>query len=170
MSYASYARFLKQQAYIDGCWCAADSGSTLDVTNPATGDLLGTVPDMGAAEADRAIAAAERSRRDWAARTAGDRARILRRLYDLMLANQDALAELLTREQGKPLAEARGEIAYAAAFLEWFAEEGKRAYGEVIPAHAGNRRIVCLKQPLGVVGAITPWNFPSAMIARKMGP
>ncbi|TWB45902.1 NAD-dependent succinate-semialdehyde dehydrogenase [Nitrospirillum pindoramense] len=165
-----YTHFLRQQAYIAGQWCDADSGRTLSVTDPATGQMLGTVPDMGAAETARAVAAADAARHAWAARTAGDRARVLRRLYDLMLAHQDALAELLTREQGKPLAEARGEIAYAAAFIEWFAEEGKRAYGEVIPPHAANRRIVCLKQPVGVVGAITPWNFPAAMITRKLGP
>ncbi|MBB6253063.1 NAD-dependent succinate-semialdehyde dehydrogenase [Nitrospirillum iridis] len=166
----AYDRFLKQQAYIAGRWCDADSGRVLSVTNPATGAVLGVVPDMGAAETTRAVAAAEEARHAWAARTANDRARVLRRLYDLMLVHQDALAELLTREQGKPLAEARGEIAYAAAFIEWFAEEGKRAYGDVIPSHAANRRIVCLKQPIGVVGAITPWNFPSAMITRKLGP
>ncbi|MEE3623521.1 NAD-dependent succinate-semialdehyde dehydrogenase [Nitrospirillum sp. BR 11752] len=165
-----YTHFLRQQAYIAGQWCDADSGRTLSVTDPATGQVLGTVPDMGAAETARAVAAADAARHAWAARTAGDRARVLRRLYDLMLAHQDALAELLTREQGKPLAEARGEIAYAAAFIEWFAEEGKRAYGEVIPPHAANRRVVCLKQPIGVVGAITPWNFPAAMITRKLGP
>ncbi|MDZ5649478.1 NAD-dependent succinate-semialdehyde dehydrogenase [Nitrospirillum sp. BR 11828] len=165
-----YTHFLRQQAYVAGQWCDADSGRTLSLTDPATGQVLGTVPDMGAAETARAVAAADAARHAWAARTAGDRARVLRRLHDLMLAHQDALAELLTREQGKPLAEARGEIAYAAAYIEWFAEEGKRAYGEVIPPHATNRRIVCLKQPVGVVGAITPWNFPAAMITRKLGP
>ena len=166
----TYADFLKQQAYIDGHWCDADAGGTLPVTNPATGETLGTVPDMGAAETRRAIEAAERARHDWAARTAGERARILRSFFDLMMRHQDALGELLTREQGKPLAEGRGEIAYAASFIEWFAEEGKRAYGEVIPAHARDKRIVCLQQPVGVVGAVTPWNFPAAMITRKIGP
>ncbi len=166
----TYADFLKQQAYIDGRWCDADAGGTLTVTNPATGEILGTVPDMGAAETRRAIEAAERARHDWAARTAGERARILRGFFDLMMRHQDALGELLTREQGKPLAEGRGEIAYAASFIEWFAEEGKRAYGEVIPAHARDKRIVCLQQPVGVVGAVTPWNFPAAMITRKIGP
>jgi succinate-semialdehyde dehydrogenase/glutarate-semialdehyde dehydrogenase len=165
-----FTDFLKQCAYIDGAWVAADDGGTLPVTNPATGDQLGTVPNMGAAETDRAIAAAQAALPGWAARAAKDRSTILRRFFDLMMAHQDALGELLTREQGKPLAEAKGEIAYAASFIEWFAEEAKRAYGEVVPGHAADRRIVCLKQPIGVVGAITPWNFPAAMITRKIGP
>ena len=166
----SYTRFLKQQCYIDGKWCDADSGGTINVTDPGNGQVLGTVPNMGAAETARAIDAAERALPAWRARTAGDRAKILRKFFDLMMANQDALGELLTREQGKPLAEAKGEIAYSASFIEWFAEEGKRAYGDVVPAHAADRRIVVLKQPIGVVAAITPWNFPSAMIGRKIGP
>lgn len=162
--------FLRQQCYIDGEWCDADSGKTLDVTDPGNGDVLGTVPYMGDAETRRAIVAAEKALPVWRAKTAGERAKILRRLFDLMLENQYALGELLSREQGKPLAEAKGEIAYAASFIEWFAEEGKRAYGEVIPAHAADRRIVTIRQGVGVVAAITPWNFPSAMITRKMGP
>jgi len=160
----------REDAYIDGRWCGADSGATITVTNPGNGETLGRAPNMGAAETARAIAAAEAALPAWRALTAGARAKILRKLYDLMMANQDALAELMTREQGKPLTEAKGEIAYAAGFVEWFAEEGKRAYGEVVPAHAADKRIVVLKQPIGVVAAITPWNFPSAMITRKLAP
>src|ERR1700740_2436459 len=163
-------RLFKEQAYIDGRWCGADSGATITVTDPGTGETIGTVPKMGAAETARAIAAAEAALPAWRALTAGARAKILRKLYELMMANQDALAALMTREQGKPLAEAKGEIAYAAGFIEWFAEEGKRAYGEGIPSRAADKRIVVLKQPIGVVAAITPWNFPSAMITRKIGP
>jgi succinate-semialdehyde dehydrogenase/glutarate-semialdehyde dehydrogenase len=166
----SFTDFLQQSAYIDGEWVMADDGGTMAVTNPATGEPLGTVPNMGGAETDRAIAAAQAAMPAWAARTAKDRSTILRRFFDLIMVNQDDLGELLTREQGKPLAEARGEIAYAASFIEWFAEEAKRAYGEVVPGHAADRRILCLKQPIGVVGAITPWNFPAAMITRKIGP
>lgn len=166
----SYAKFIRNQAYIGGAWCDADGGGALDVTDPATGEVLAKVPNMGAAETARAIAAADAALPAWSKMTAGARAKILRRLFDLMIENQDALGELLSREQGKPLSEAVGEIAYSASFIEWFAEEGKRAYGEVIPAHATDRRIVTLKQPIGVVAAITPWNFPSAMIGRKMGP
>ncbi|MFM5932011.1 MAG: NAD-dependent succinate-semialdehyde dehydrogenase [Novosphingobium sp.] len=166
----SYTRFLKQQCYIDGKWIDADNGTTLDVTDPGNGQKLGTVPNMGAAETERAIAAADAALPAWRAKTAGERAKIMRRFFDLMIANQDALGELLSREQGKPFAEAKGEIAYSASFIEWFAEEGKRAYGEVVPSHAADRRIVTLKQGIGVVGAITPWNFPSAMIGRKLGP
>ena len=166
----NYSRFLKQQAYVDGAWCDADGQGTFAVTDPGTGELLANVPNMGAAETGRAIDAANKALPAWAARTAADRSRILRRFFDLMIANQDALGELLSREQGKPFAEAKGEIAYAASFIEWFAEEGKRAYGEVIPSHAADRRIVTLRQPIGVVAAITPWNFPSAMITRKLAP
>ena len=166
----SYTRFLKQQCYIDGKWCDADSGGTVDVIDPGSGKVLGTVPNMGMAETQRAIDAAEAALPAWRDKTAGERAKILRRFFDLMIENQDALGELLTREQGKPLAEAKGEIAYSASFIEWFAEEGKRAYGDVVPSHAADRRIVVLKQPIGVVAAITPWNFPSAMIGRKIGP
>ncbi|MDR2858760.1 MAG: NAD-dependent succinate-semialdehyde dehydrogenase [Novosphingobium sp.] len=166
----NYTDFLKQQCYIDGEWCNADSGATIDVTDPGTGAKLGTIPKMGTDETRRAIAAAEAALPAWRARTAGDRARLLRRLFNLMMEHQDALGELLSREQGKPFAEARGEVAYGAGFIEWFAEEGKRAYGDVIPSHAADKRIVVLKQGLGVVGAITPWNFPNAMITRKLGP
>jgi succinate-semialdehyde dehydrogenase/glutarate-semialdehyde dehydrogenase len=166
----SYQDFLKQQCYIDGQWCDADGGGTIAVTDPGTGETLGTVPRMGAAETRRAIEAANQALPAWRARTAGERARILRKFFELMMANQDALGELLTREQGKPLAEAKGEIAYAAGFVEWFGEEAKRAYGDVIPGHAADRRIVVIKQPIGVVAAITPWNFPCAMITRKLAP
>lgn len=166
----TFRTLLREQAYIDGRWCDADNGGTITVTDPATGETLGKAPNMGAAETKRAVAAAEAALPAWRAQTAGARAKILRKFYELMMANQDILGELLTREQGKPLAEAKGEIAYAAGFLEWFAEEGKRAYGEVIPSHAADKRIVVLKQPIGVIAAITPWNFPSAMITRKIGP
>lgn len=158
---------LRQQAYVNGQWCAADSGATVDIKNPANSAFLGSVPVMGQAETRRAIVAAEEAGKAWAARTAGERSRILRAWYDLLLANQEDLALILTSEQGKPLAEARGEIAYAASYIEWFAEEGKRAYGDIIPPNLADRRIVALKQPVGVCAAITPWNFPTAMIARK---
>jgi len=163
-------KLFRQQAYIAGEWVSADSGKTIDVTDPATGKVIGTVPNMGAAEARRAIEAAQAAQAAWAARTAKDRAKVLRTWFDLMMANQEDLAKLLTWEQGKPLAEARTEIAYAASFIEWFAEEGKRLYGDTIPAHGTDKRIVVLKQPIGVCAAITPWNFPSAMITRKCGP
>jgi succinate-semialdehyde dehydrogenase/glutarate-semialdehyde dehydrogenase len=161
---------LHSQCYIDGRWVDADCGATLDVSNPATAVKLGTVPRMGAAETRRAIEAASRAMPAWAAKTAKERAVILRRWHDLMMANQDDLAALMTAEQGKPLAEAKGEIAYAASFLEWFGEEAKRVYGDLIPGHQPDKRIMVLRQPIGVVGAITPWNFPSAMITRKAGP
>ncbi|MEM7124217.1 MAG: NADP-dependent succinate-semialdehyde dehydrogenase [Pseudomonadota bacterium] len=160
----------RQQCYIDGAWCDADSGESIDVRNPATGETLGTIPRMGAAETRRAIEAAEKAMVDWRAKTAKERAVILRKWFDLMMENQEDLAVMMTMEQGKPLAEARGEIAYAASFIEWFAEEGKRIYGETIPTHMTDRRIVVMKEPIGVVGAITPWNFPSAMITRKAAP
>ena len=160
----------RQQSYIDGKWCDADSGETIDVTNPATGEKLGTIPKMGTAETRRAIDAANAALPLWKKKTAKERATILRKWFDLMMANQEDLAVLMTCEQGKPLAESRGEIAYAAAFIEWFAEEGKRIYGETIPGHMHDRRLFVLKEPIGVVGAITPWNFPSAMITRKAGP
>jgi len=160
----------RQQCYIDGEWVDAEGGGTHKVKNPATGEVIGTVPDIGAAETRRAIEAAHAALPAWAARTAKDRATILRRWNDLMLANADDLAKLMTAEQGKPLAEAKGEIAYAASFIEWFAEEGKRVYGDVIPGHQPDKRILVLRQPIGVVAAITPWNFPSAMITRKAGP
>ncbi len=160
----------RQQAFVDGAWTGADDGATIDVTNPATGQVLGRVPKMGTAETRRAIAAAEAAWGPWRARTAKERAQILRRFADLMMAHQDDLALIMTSEQGKPLAEAKGEVAYAASFLEWFGEEAKRLYGDTIPGHQADKRIVVLKEPIGVVAAITPWNFPSAMITRKMGP
>ncbi len=164
------ADLFRQQAFVGGRWTDADSGATKNVINPANGRAIGTVPDMASAETQRAIEAASRALVDWRARTAKERAQILRGWFDLMMANQEDLAVLMTVEQGKPLAESRGEIAYAAAFLEWFGEEGKRAYGDVIPAHGRDKRIVVLKQPIGVCAAITPWNFPAAMIARKVAP
>ena len=160
----------RQQAYVDGAWCAADSQQTLAVNDPATGDKLGTIPNMGAAETRRAIAAAHLAQPSWRARTAGERSRILRKWFELIMANQEDLAMIMTREQGKPLAEASGEIAYAASFIEWFAEEGKRVYGDVIPAPQADKRVVVIKEPIGVCAAITPWNFPAAMITRKAGP
>jgi succinate-semialdehyde dehydrogenase/glutarate-semialdehyde dehydrogenase len=164
------ARLLRELCFIDGQWQAADDGGTLAVHNPATLEPLGVVPHMGALETRRAIAAAAQALPAWAARTAKDRAIIMRRWFDLMMASQEDLAVLMTAEQGKPLAESRGEIAYAASFIEWFAEEGKRLYGDVIPGHQPDKRILVLRQPVGVVAAITPWNFPSAMITRKAGP
>ncbi|RPI13098.1 MAG: aldehyde dehydrogenase family protein, partial [Lysobacterales bacterium] len=161
---------LREQCYVDGAWIDADGRGTVDVTNPATGAVIGTVPNLGAAETRRAIEAASAAFPAWAAKTAKERAGILRRWHDLMLLNADDLAVLMTAEQGKPLAEAKGEIAYAASFIEWFAEEGKRLYGDVIPGHQPDKRILVLRQPVGVVAAITPWNFPAAMITRKAGP
>lgn len=161
---------LRTRSFIGGQWCDADGGGTCDVANPATGALLGTVPDMGAAETRRAIEAAHAAFPAWAKKTAKERAQILRRLYELMMQHQDDLARLMTAEQGKPLAEARGEIAYSASFIEWFGEEAKRQYGDTIPGHATDKRIMVLRQPVGVVAAITPWNFPSAMLGRKIGP
>lgn len=164
------AALLRMQCYIDGEWRDADSGASVPVTNPATGARLGTVPDAGATETRRAIEAAARAYPAWAKRTAKERAVVLRRWSELLLANQHDLATLMTAEQGKPLAESQGEISYAASFLEWFAEEGRRVYGDIIPAHAADKRIMVLRQPIGVVAAITPWNFPAAMITRKCGP
>ena len=161
---------LREAGYIGGEWMAADDGGTIEVTDPATHEVIGHVPDMGAGETRRAIGEAAAAMGEWSARTAKERALVLRRWHDLMMERQEPLARLLTREQGKSIAEARGEIAYAASFLEWFAEEGKRVYGDVIPPHASDRRLIVLKQPVGVVAAITPWNFPSAMITRKVGP
>ncbi len=160
----------RQANYIDGKWIEADTGATLTVRNPATGEPIGTVPALGQAETRRAIEAANRAQPAWRAMLAKDRAAILRRLFDLMLANTDDLAVIMTAEQGKPLAESKGEIAYAASFIEWFAEEGKRVYGDTIPQNAKGRRIVVTKEPIGVFAAITPWNFPAAMITRKTGP
>jgi succinate-semialdehyde dehydrogenase / glutarate-semialdehyde dehydrogenase len=161
---------LRMQAYVNGQWINAAGGASHDVTNPATNEKLGTVPDMGVADTRRAIEAASAAFPAWAARTAKDRAVILRRWFDLMMANQDDLAYIMTAEQGKPLAEAKGEVAYAASFIEWFAEESKRLYGDVIPPHQTDKRLLALRQPIGVVAAITPWNFPAAMITRKAGP
>jgi len=160
----------RQQAYVDGEWIDADGGGMIVVVDPADGSRLGTVPKCGAAETRRAIDAAERAWPAWRAKTAKERAGILRRWHDLMMANQEDLARLMTAEQGKPLAESRGEIAYAASFIEWFAEEGKRIYGDTIPSHRADARIVVTKEPVGVVTAITPWNFPAAMITRKAAP
>jgi len=160
----------KERCLIGGEWLAADSGLTTEIRNPANGERLGAVPDMGAAETRRAIDAAHAALPAWAKRTAGERARLMRKWFDLMIAHQEDLAVIMTAEQGKPLAESRGEIAYAASFIEWFAEEGKRLYGDVIPGHAPDKRILVLRQPVGVVAAITPWNFPAAMITRKAGP
>src|SRR5271166_2866501 len=160
----------RQANCIDGKWVQADSGRTIVVKNPATGEAIGEVPALGAAETRRAIEAAHRAQAGWRAMLAKDRSAILRRINDLMLANADDLAVIMTAEQGKPLAESKGEIAYAASFIEWFGEEAKRVYGDTIPGHQRDKRIVVLKQPIGVTAAITPWNFPSAMITRKAGP
>ncbi|REE93891.1 NAD-dependent succinate-semialdehyde dehydrogenase [Cupriavidus plantarum] len=164
------ASLLKQLAYIDGQWVGADNGETLPVNDPATGEIIAEVPNLGAAETERAIASAEIAQKSWATKTGKERAIILRRWFDLMIANTDDLAYLMTREQGKPLAEARGEIAYAASFIEWFAEEAKRVDGEVLASPAADKRLVTLRQPVGVCAAITPWNFPAAMITRKVAP
>ncbi len=161
---------LKSLALIDGNWCGADDGSVFAVTNPANGALIAHVPRLQAAETARAIAAAENALPGWRSKTAKERAQILRRWYELMVAHQNDLATILTHEQGKPLAEARGEVLYGAAFIEWFGEEAKRIYGDVIPGFTADRRLLVLKQGIGVVAAITPWNFPIAMITRKVGP
>jgi len=160
----------RQQAYVDGAWLDADGGQTLEVNNPASGEILGTVPKMGAAETRRAIEAAERALPAWRDLTAKERSQTLRRWFELIMQNQEDLARLMTLEQGKPLTESRGEIAYAASFIEWFAEEAKRIYGDTIPGHQKDKRIIVIKQPIGVTAAITPWNFPAAMITRKAGP
>jgi len=164
------SRLFREACYVDGQWVHATSGQTLKVDNPATGEIIGTVPKLGAAETRRAIEAANRAFPAWSKKTAKERATILRRWFDLMMANQEDLARLMTLEQGKPLAESKGEVAYAAAFLEWFGEEAKRIYGDTIPQHQADKRIVVIKQPIGVVACITPWNFPLAMITRKAGP
>ena len=164
------ASLLKQLCYINGQWTAADSGATINVINPATGKVIGSIPKMGRRETSRAIEAANAAWPAWRAKTAKERAVILRRWFDLLMENQEDLAMIMTAEQGKPLAESRGEIAYAASFIEWFAEEGKRIYGDIIPPHGRDKRIVVIKEPIGVCAAITPWNFPSAMITRKAGP
>jgi succinate-semialdehyde dehydrogenase / glutarate-semialdehyde dehydrogenase len=161
---------MREMCFVDGGWVAADDGSTLDVKNPATRQKLGSIPNMGTGETRRAIAAAAAALPGWRARTAKERAVLMRRWFDLIIEHQEDLATLMTAEQGKPLAEARGEIVYAASFIEWFAEEAKRIYGDVIPGHQTDKRILVLRQPVGVVAAITPWNFPAAMITRKAGP
>jgi len=158
-------------AFIEGAWIdTADSGKSFEVRNPSTGELLATLPDMGVAETKRAIAAAAAAQTAWAARTGKARAAVLRKLFELMMAHQDDLAAIMTAEQGKPLAEAKGEIAYGASYVEWFGEEAKRVYGDVIPGHQEDKRIIVIKQPVGVVATITPWNFPNAMLARKVAP
>jgi succinate-semialdehyde dehydrogenase/glutarate-semialdehyde dehydrogenase len=160
----------RQQCFINGVWSSTADGSTIAVNNPATGEIIGTVPKMGASETHSAIDAANEAYPAWRAKTAAERSAILRRWFELMLENQEDLAVLMTAEQGKPLAESRGEIAYAASFIEWFAEEGKRVYGDTIPTFQKDKRIVVIKEPIGVCAAITPWNFPAAMITRKAGP
>lgn len=161
---------LVDKAYVAGQWVGADDGSTFEVTNPARGDVIAVLPDLGREETARAIAAADLAMREWARRTGKERAAVLRKWHDLMMANQDDLGAILTAEMGKPLPEAKGEVAYGASFIEWFAEEAKRIYGETIPGHQRDKRITVIKQPIGVVGSITPWNFPNAMIARKVAP
>lgn len=161
---------LRQQCYIDGKWADADDKKTIAVRNPADGQEIGTVPNMGIAETRRAIEAANAAWPAWRARTAKERSNILRKWFELMMANQEDLAVIMTTEQGKPLTESRGEIAYGASFIEWFSEEGKRVYGDTIPQHQSDKRIVVIKQPIGVCAAVTPWNFPNAMITRKAGP
>ena len=163
-------RLFRQSCYVDGAWIDAPSGGTIGVDNPATGEIVGTVPKLGAAETRAAIEAADRALPGWRKKTAKERAAVLRRWYELMIANQEDLARLMTIEQGKPLVESRGEVVYAASFLEWFGEEAKRVYGDTIPGHQPDKRIVVIKQPIGVVACITPWNFPLAMITRKAGP
>src|SRR6266536_2010608 len=164
------AHLFRQACYVDGAWVEGTGAGGIDVDNPATGEIIGTVPKLGRAETRQAIDAAARAFPAWRARTARERATVMRRWFDLMMANQDDLANLMTIEQGKPLTESKGEVAYAASFLEWFGEEAKRVYGDTIPQHQPDKRIVVIKEPIGVVGCITPWNFPLAMITRKAGP
>jgi succinate-semialdehyde dehydrogenase/glutarate-semialdehyde dehydrogenase len=161
---------LVEQAYIAGEWVSAADGKTFPVTNPARGDVIANVADMTREDARRAIEVADKARHEWAARTGKERAAVMRKWFDLMVANADDLAAILTAEMGKPLAEAKGEVLYGASFIEWFGEEAKRVYGETIPGHQRDKRITVLKQPIGVATSITPWNFPNAMIARKVGP
>ncbi|MGH8677839.1 MAG: NADP-dependent succinate-semialdehyde dehydrogenase [Burkholderiales bacterium] len=163
-------KLFRQQCYLDGKWIDADGKGTINVTNPADGGVIGTIPKMGAAETRRAIEAANAALPAWRSKLAKERANILRRWFELMMANQDDLALIMTTEQGKPLTEAKGEIAYAASFIEWFSEEAKRIYGDVIPQHQADKRLIVIKQPVGVCGLITPWNFPAAMITRKVAP
>jgi succinate-semialdehyde dehydrogenase / glutarate-semialdehyde dehydrogenase len=166
-----HAALLKNNlTLLSGQWVGADSGKTITVTNPATGAVVAEVPLMGRDETERAIIAAETAQKSWKTLTAAARAAILRRWFDLIILHREDLANLLTAEQGKPLSEARGEVNYGASFIEWFAEEAKRVYGETIPAPMGDRRLLVLKQPIGVTAAITPWNFPIAMITRKAAP
>ncbi|QNH07345.1 NADP-dependent succinate-semialdehyde dehydrogenase [Pseudomonas sp. B11D7D] len=161
---------LRHQAYIDGQWCDASNGDVSEIFNPANGESLGTVPNIGGAQTRQAIEAAQAAQPAWRALTAKERAARLRKWYELMLANQEDLARIMTAEQGKPLTEARGEVLYAASFIEWFAEEAKRVYGDTIPGHQPDKRLIVTKEPIGVAAAITPWNFPAAMITRKAGP
>ncbi|MBY3235418.1 NADP-dependent succinate-semialdehyde dehydrogenase [Rhizobium laguerreae] len=160
----------RQAALVGTQWIEADPDNAIEVTNPATGQIIGRVPKLGATETRDAIVVAERAQKEWGARTAKERSAILRKWFELMMANQDDLGCILTLEQGKPMAEAKGEIAYGASFIEWFAEEARRVYGDIIPGHQIDKRILVLKQPIGVVAAITPWNFPNAMVTRKTGP
>jgi len=164
------ARLFREACYVDGRWVSVKSGAALSVDNPANSEIIGTVPKFGAAETREAIEAANRAFPLWSKKTGKERAAVLRKWFDLMMENQEDLARLMTLEQGKPLTESRGEVAYAASFLEWFGEEAKRVYGDTIPGHQQDKRIVVIKQPIGVVACITPWNFPLAMITRKAGP
>ena len=164
------SHFMRQANFIDGAWVEADSGKAIDVINPATGLKIGAVPRCGQAETRRAIEAAERAFHSWKKTPADHRAKLLRRLHDAIMDNRDALAELLTLEQGKSLAEAKGEVGMSAAYVLWYAEEGRRVYGDVVPSPWADRRILVTKEPVGVIAAVTPWNFPSSMLARKLGP
>ena len=164
------SQFMKQANLIDGEWVAADSGKTIDVINPATGLKIGTVPNSGKAETQRAINAAAKAFKTWRKTSVLERSKLMRKLHDAILDNQDALAELLTLEQGKSLAESKGEIGMSAAYILWYAEEARRTYGDVVPSPWADRRILVTKEPVGVIAAITPWNFPSSMLARKIGP
>ena len=163
-------KLFRQQCYIDGKWLDADSGESIDVTNPATGEVIGTVPKMGADETRRAIEAAEKAFLSWRKTTAYEKSHVLRRWFDLMMAHKEDLSITMTAEQGKPINESRGEINYAASYIEWFAEEARRVYGDTVPAHSNDKRIILIKQPVGVTAAVTPWNFPAAMITRKAAP
>src|ERR671930_139552 len=163
-------KLFRQACYVDGAWVDSSAHGAIDVDNPATGEVIGTVPRLGRGETRLAIDAAARAFPGWRKKTGKERAAVMRRLFDLMMANQDDLANLMTTEQGKPLVESKGEVLYAASFLEWFGEEAKRVYGDTIPPHQGDKRILVIKQPVGVVACITPWNFPLAMITRKAGP
>ncbi len=160
----------RQQCYINGSWQDADSGEAIDVTNPATGEKLGTVPKMGADETRRAIEAAETAFLSWRKTTAYEKSQVLRRWFELMMEHKEDLSIIMTAEQGKPINESRGEINYAASYIEWFAEEARRVYGDTVPAHSNDKRIILIKQPVGVTAAVTPWNFPAAMITRKAAP